>query len=144
MLKNLIKLSFRMLLNGVRRSHVTDMAMQVEENDGVYLLGSGAVLTIETKNQEELTPKQKLRKNLIITFIVSFLFMIILSTIGVLYPDAYVGRILVLLSEFPAFISALASTRIFMKRPKKKQMSTEDQSKLFRPPIVIPRKRSSS
>jgi hypothetical protein len=119
MFKKLVKLSLNILLNqGIKKTKISDVAVQLDQGEGTYLLGVGATLVIETK--KVLTPRERLRKRLITLFLVSFLFMIALSTIGLLIPDAVIGRWLVLISEFPAFVSALASTRLFVRKSKKK------------------------
>jgi hypothetical protein len=139
MLKKLLKLTFSILLNhGVRKSEVTDLALEVEEKDGVCLIGTGAILTIQTKRHDDLTPKEKLRKNLIMIFLITFAFMIILSTVGILLPMAGFGRMLVLLSEIPAFTSALASARLFIRRPKRTTAPSDNEQKLVKEPIVLP------
>ena len=140
MLKNWVKLTLSMILNqGIRGSSLSDLAVQVEERDGVLLLGTGAVLTIQAKRDEDLTPRERLRKRLIISFLVSIIFMIVLGAVGALVPDANLGRWLILLSEVPAFISALVSTRIFMRKPKMKLMTPEQlEQERIKPPIIIP------
>src|SRR5579872_2327922 len=140
MIKNLIRLSINILLNqGIRGSKVTDVAMQVEEGEGVYVVGTGTVVTIETKRNEDLTPQEKWRKKLIFSYLLSLLFMLILSTIGALTGDANAGRWLILISEIPAFVSSLAATRIFMGRPKLRPMHpAQPVQEMLRPPIVVP------
>jgi hypothetical protein len=140
MLKNLVKLSLSILLNqGIKSSKVSDIAVQVEEGDGVYVVGTGTVVTIETRKNEDLTPRERARKNLIFAYILSLLFMIILSTIGALTGDANAGRWLILISEVPAFASSLAATRLFTRHPKIKPMAPEQAvQELIKPPIVVP------
>lgn len=140
MIKNLIKLTISVLLNqGIRGTQVKDMAVQVEEGDGVYVVGTGTVVTIETKRDEDLTPVQKQRKNLIFAYLLSLLFMIILSTIGALTGDANAGRWLILISEIPGFASAFAATRLFASKPKLKPISQEQVEKeMLNPPVVVP------
>jgi hypothetical protein len=145
MLKNLIKLTISAVLNqGIRGSKLSDVAVQVEENDGVYVVGTGTVVTIEAKRNEDLTPRERWRKNLIFAYLLSLLFMITLSTIGALTGDANAGRWLILISEVPAFVSSLASTRLFMKRPKMKPMAPEQPvEEMLRPPVIVPPKVST-
>jgi hypothetical protein len=142
MLKNLIKLSLSVLLNqGIRGSKVTDVAVRVDEGNGVYVVGTGTVVTIETLRNEDLTPLQRRRKNLIFGYLLSLLFMIILSTVGALTGDANLGRWLILISEVPAFVSSLAATRLFMSKPKLKPMAPEQPfEEMLRPPVVVPPK----
>jgi hypothetical protein len=139
MILNLIRLSINFLLNqGVQSSKVEDVAVQVEEGDGVYVVGTGTVITIETKRNEDLTPQEKWRRNLIMTFLFSLLFMLVLSTIGALVKDANLGRWLILISEIPAFVSSLAATRLFISRPKLKPMRPDQSTNPLKPPIIVP------
>jgi hypothetical protein len=127
------------LNQGIRSSRVSDVAVQVEEGDGVYVIGTGTVVTIESRRDADLTPQQRWRKNLIFAYLLSLLFMLVLSTIGALTGDANAGRWLILISEIPAFVSSLASTRLFTGRPKIKPMAPEQpMQELIKPPIVVP------
>ena len=139
MILNLIRLSINLLLNqGIQSSKIEDVAVQVEEGDGVYVVGTGTVITIETKRNEDLTPQEKWRRNLIMTFLFSLLFMLVLSTIGALTDDANLGRWLILISEIPAFVSSLAATRLFINRPKRKPTSPDQSTNPLKPPIIVP------
>ena len=138
MIKNLIKLTLDVLLNqGIEKSDLTNIATKLDKSEGTYLLGVGATIVIEKK--QRLTPKEKLRKKLIILFLASFLIMIVLSWIGSIIPQASLGRLFVLISEFPAFISALASTRIFIKeRRDHTEEKAEEIVDSSKPPIIEP------
>jgi hypothetical protein len=73
-------------------------------------------------------------------YLLSLLFMLVLSTIGALTGDANLGRWLILISEIPAFASSLAATRLFMSKPKLKPVPREqiESEMLLRPPVVVP------
>jgi hypothetical protein len=123
MFVSLVRLFFSYLLNnGIKKSDLNSIALQVTESKGTYAFGADAVITIETK--KVLTPREVRRKRLLIIFIVSFVFMIGLQTIGNILPDAdsNLGRWLILIGEIPAYVFTLASTRFFAKsrakRPK--------------------------
>jgi hypothetical protein len=145
LLRTWLKLALSIIMNqGIRSSRLSDLVLEVEESGGVALLGTGAVLTIETRRNEELSPRERLRKKMIIIFVISILFMIIFSTVGELLPSPSAGRWLILISEVPAFVSALASTRLFVKRPKMMLMPPEQpRQELLKPPVVVPPKKDN-
>ncbi len=123
MFVKLLKLTVNYILNnGVKKSDVTDLTFDVKGSNGTHTFGVNATITIETK--QTLTPKESRRKNLIILLVISIVFMIGLSTIGLLLPDtdAGSGRTLVLLSEIPAFAFSLVSTRFLMRRKRGLQL----------------------
>lgn len=110
------------LNNGVKEIHVTGVSVGVEGSQGTRNLGINSTITIETK--KSLTPKERRRKNVIILLIISLIFMLTISTVGLLLPDAGLGRILVLLSEIPAFAFSLTSTE-FLRRKKKNVLTSQ-------------------
>jgi hypothetical protein len=122
MFVSLVRLFFSYLLNnGVKKTELNGIALQVSESKGTYALGADAVITIESK--KVLTPREIERKRLLILFIVSFIFMIGLQTLGNILPDSMsnLGRWLILIGEVPAYVFTLASTRFFMKSRSKKR-----------------------
>ena len=113
----LVKLVMSYILNhGIKDVKVDKVTFDVGEARGTYKLGVGSVITIEPK--KILTPKETRRKRIIIFFIVSLLLMIGLSTIGGWLPQEYAGtgRILILVSEIPAFTYSLVSTRLMTRK----------------------------
>jgi len=122
MFVSLVRLFFSYLLNnGVKKTDLNAIGLQVTESKGTYALGADAVISIETK--KVLTPREIQRKRLLIVFILSFLFMIGLQTLGNILPDsvANLGRWLILIGEIPAYVFTLASTRFFAKSRSKKR-----------------------
>jgi hypothetical protein len=103
-----------LLNHGIKNSDLTDWHLNVKESDGTYVLDVAATITIETK--KELTPGEKRSKNLIILFVISLCLMVGLSTVGMLLPDAGLGRTLVLLGTIPAFVVNLVGARFLIKR----------------------------
>ena len=115
MFEKIIKLIVSYLLHhGIKKSDLTNWHFNVKESDGTYILDVNATITIETK--KELSPNEKRSKNLIILFIIALCLMVGLSTIGMILPDAGLGRTLVLLGTIPAFIVNLVSARFLIKR----------------------------
>ena len=124
MFLEVVKLVVNTILNGgVKDSNVSDLSLEVKEKMGTYTLGIGSTIVLESK--KVLTPKEKRRKNLIISLIISLIFMIGLSTIGAWLPDAQagLGRTLILLSEIPAFAYSLVSTRFLMKKASRHKVT---------------------
>ncbi|HZW55753.1 MAG TPA: hypothetical protein VFF30_05640 [Nitrososphaerales archaeon] len=95
---------------------MTDVSVAVEGSKGVRTLDFGSTITIETK--QTLTPAEKRRKNVIILLIITLIFMVAMSTIGILLPQAGIGRVLILLSELPAFGFSLTFTQLLLKKKK--------------------------
>src|SRR5437588_91055 len=121
MFVSLVRLFFSYLLNnGIKKSELNAIALNVNESKGTYAFGADAVITIETK--KVLTPREVRRKRLLIIFIVSFVFMIGIQTLGNILPDAQanLGRWLILIGEIPAYVFTLASTRFFMRSRSKR------------------------
>jgi hypothetical protein len=102
------------LHHGVKNSDLTDWHLNVKESDGRYTLDVAATVIVETK--KELSPGERRSKNLIIIFLVALFLMIGLDLIGMLLPDAGLGRTLVLLGTIPAFIVNLVSASFLIKR----------------------------
>jgi len=124
MFLKLVKLIMNSILNGgVKSSDVSDLSLEVKEKMGTFTIDIGSTLVLESK--KVLTPKEKRRKNLIISFIISLIFMVALSTIGAWLPDAQagLGRTLILLSEIPAFAYNLVSTRFLMKKGSRRKVT---------------------
>jgi hypothetical protein len=104
------------LNRGIKGTELNDITATFSNKMGTYKLGAGVVITVDPKGV--LTPKETRRKRMIILFLVSLAIMVGLSTIGAWLPDlnAGPGRLLILLSEIPAFAYSLVSTRFLMKR----------------------------
>jgi len=115
MFTELVKLIMNYILNdGIRASDLTKLSFEVKPINGTPILGIDAIITIETK--QALTPKENRRRIFVIVFLISLIFMIGLSTIGLLLPYAGLGRTLVLLSEIPAFVFTIVCTKFLIKR----------------------------
>ena len=108
------------LNRGIKGAELDGISATFSNKMGTYKLGAGVVISIETKGV--LTPKEIRRKKMIILFLVSLAIMVGLSTIGAWLPDlnAGLGRMLILLSEIPAFAYSLISTRFLMKKARRK------------------------
>ena len=105
------------LNDGVKTSDVTRFSFDAKPSNGMRTLGIDATITIETK--QTLTPKESRRKVMVILFLISLVFMLGLSTIGLLLPYAGLGRTLVLLSEIPAFVFSLVCTKFLMRSSRR-------------------------
>ena len=117
MFAKFVKLIMNSILNdGVKTSDVTRFSFDAKPSNGMRTLGIDATITIETK--QTLTPKESRRKVMVILFLISLVFMLGLSTIGLLLPYAGLGRTLVLLSEIPAFVFSLVCTKFLMRRAR--------------------------
>ena len=104
------------LNRGIKGTELNDISATFSNKMGTYKLGAGVVIIVEPKGV--LTPKEIRRKKMIILFLVSLAIMVGLSTFGAWLPDfnAGLGRLLILLSEIPAFAYSLISTRFLMKK----------------------------
>jgi len=130
MFVKLVKLIMNYILNGgIKNSEVTKLSLDAKPGNGTYALGIDVTISIETK--QALTPKESRRKTMVILFLISLVFMIGLSTIGLLLPDADagLGRTLVLLSEIPAFIFSIVCTKFLMKTHSRRRVSQQHSEK---------------
>jgi hypothetical protein len=111
------------LNHGIKGTELQNVSVTLNDRVGTYKLGVGVVIAVEPKGV--LTPKEIRRKRMIILFIVSLAVMVVLSTIGAWLPDsqAGLGRMLILLSEIPAFAYSLISTRFLMKKGVRRNYS---------------------
>ena len=120
-LYKLLKLIMSYILNrGIKGTELNDITATFSNKMGTYKLGASVVITVDPKGV--LTPKETRRKRMIILFLISLAIMVGLSTIGAWLPDpnAGPGRLLILLSEIPAFAYSLISTRFLMKKARRK------------------------
>ncbi len=111
------------LNHGIKSTQLQDVSVTLNDRMGTYKLGVGVVIAVQPKGV--LSPKEVRRKKMIILFLVSLAVMVGLSTIGAWLPDsqARLGRMLILLSEIPAFAYSLISTRFLMKRVVRRRYS---------------------
>ncbi len=113
----LVRLFVSLILNnGVKDSSMTNVSSFMQGTEGVYTLDAGATLNLETK--KNLTPNERVRKYLLISFLMSLVLMVVLGTIGDWLPDAQLGRELILVGEVPAFASSVFAARILVKERK--------------------------
>jgi len=101
------------LNQGVKGSELTDWHFKVRQVDGVYYFDVTTTVAVTPKTQ--LTRREKRGKALIIAWAISFCIMVALSTIGVLLPDANLGRQLVLYGTIPGFLAQLIGARLLIK-----------------------------
>ncbi len=118
-----------LLNNGVKKTELSKIGLQVTESKGTYAFNTDAEFVIETKRV--LTPREAQRKRLLIFFILSLVVMIIMQSVGNVLPDSYAaqGRTLILASEIPAFAFSLVSTRFFMKTRSRRKVARSSPRK---------------
>ncbi len=127
MSNELSKLIVTTILNqGVSASEVKDWHFKVREVDGVYYVDLSTSVAISPKTQ--LTRKEKFGRFLIIAFVMSSLAAFGLGSVGMLLPDAYVGRDLVLISTAPAFVAQLIGARFLVRAYRRHQEGQIEKS----------------
>lgn len=114
MSEKLTKLLVTTILNhGVRGSDVKDWHFRVREVGGVYFVDISTSIAISPKT--ELTKEEKMGKYQIVSFVVAFMAMLVLATVGGLLPDANLGRELVIVSTAPGFVAQLIGARFLIR-----------------------------
>lgn len=114
MSEKLTKLIVTTILNqGVKGSEVKDWHFKVREVDGIYYVDVASTIAISPKT--ELTREEKFGRFEVVVFFVSFFAALALGTVGMLIPDAYVGRDLVLFSTAPSFLAQLIGARFLVR-----------------------------
>jgi hypothetical protein len=112
--EKLTKLVVSTILNhGVKGSDVRDWHFKVREVDGVYLVDLSTTVAISPKT--ELTKQERAGKHLMMSFVAAFVMAVVLATVGMLLPDAVLGRELVLISTIPGFVAQLIGARFLIK-----------------------------
>jgi hypothetical protein len=101
------------LHRGIKNSDITNLSFELNEANGKYFLDIKSTIVLATKGQ--LIRKEAGNRNLIIVFLVSLSVMVALALVGMLLPDAVLGRTLVYLSEFPAILVNIISTRYIIR-----------------------------
>ncbi len=94
-------------------SEITNLSLELKETDGKYVLDINSTVLVATKG--ELVRRYTGSRNLIIVFFISLSIWVALAVVGTLLPDAVFGRTLVYLSEFPAILVNIISTRYIIR-----------------------------
>ena len=97
----------------IKNSEVTNFSLELKEKDGKYILGINSTVVVATKGEQ--VRKFTGSRNLIIVFLISLSIWLTLAVVGILLPDAVFGRTLVYLSEFPAILVNIISTRYIIR-----------------------------
>jgi len=101
------------LHRGIKNSDIRNLSLEIKEINGKYVLGIDSTVLLATKGEQ--IRKDTGSRNLIIVFLVSLSLTIALAAIGMLLPDASLGRTLVYLSEFPSILVNIISTRYLIR-----------------------------
>ncbi len=114
MSEKLTKLVVSTILNhGVKGSEIRDWHFKVREVDGVYVDVS---TTVAISPKTQLTKEERVGKYLILSFVATFLAMVVLDIVGGPLPDTVLGRDLVLIATIPGFIAQLIGARFLIGR----------------------------
>ena len=101
------------LHRGIKNSDITNLSLELKEIDGKYILGINSTVVVATKGEQ--IRKYTGSRNLLIVFVASLSLTVVLASVGMLLPDAIFGRTLVYLSEFPAILVNIVSTRYIIR-----------------------------
>lgn len=127
MSEKLSKLIATTILNqGVSASEIKDWHFKVREVDGVYYVDLSTSVAIFPKTQ--LTRNEKFGRFLIVVFVITALLAFGLGSIGMLLPDAYLGRDLVLFSTAPSFVAQLIGARFLVRAYRRHQEGQIEKS----------------
>jgi hypothetical protein len=97
----------------IRNSEVTNLSLELKQTNGKYVLDVNSTVLVATKGEQ--VRKYTGSRNLLIVFFVSLTIWVVLALVGILLPDAIFGRTLVYLSEFPAILVNIISTRYIIR-----------------------------
>jgi hypothetical protein len=112
--ERLLKMIMNFVLHrGIKNSNVTDLSLDIKEKDGKFILDINSTVVVATKGEQ--VRKFTGSRNLVIVFLVSLSIWLTLAMIGMLLPDPIFGRTLVYLSEFPAILVNIISTRYIIR-----------------------------
>jgi hypothetical protein len=111
-----------LLKHGVKGSEIEEWRFKVREVDGRYFFDIATTIAVTPKS--DLTPEEGTNRTMIIVFVVSLLLMLSLSTLGLLLPNADLGRELVYLSTLPGFVAQLIGARFLVWRYYRNKMKS--------------------
>jgi len=108
----------RALLNyflhrGIKESDITQLDMDLKNDNGKYVLKISSTTAVATKG--EPIRKNTGSRNIIIVFSISLAITVLLDVSGMLLPDAVTGRTLVFWGEFPAILVNIISGRYIIR-----------------------------
>jgi len=101
------------LHRGIKNSDIRNLSLEIKEINGKYVLGISSTVVVATKG--ELVRKETGSRNLVTIFLVSLSLTVVLAVVGMLVPASPLGRTLVYLSEFPAILVNIISTRYIIR-----------------------------
>jgi len=96
-----------------KKSDIAKLSLDLKEINGRYVLGISSTVAVATKG--ELIRKETGRRNIVKLFLASLSLAIVLDAVGVLLPNASLGRTLVYLGEFPAILVNIISARYIIR-----------------------------
>jgi hypothetical protein len=97
----------------IKNSEITNLSLELKEANGKYILDVKSTVLVATKGEQ--VRKYTGSRNLLIVFFVSLAVWVALALVGILLPDPIFGRTLVYLSEFPAILVNIISTRYIIR-----------------------------
>ena len=97
----------------MKNSEITNFSLEIKETNGKYVLGISSTVVVATKG--EPVRKETGSRNPVMVFLVSLSLTVVLAVVGMLVPASPLGRTLVYLSEFPAILVNIISTRYIIR-----------------------------
>jgi hypothetical protein len=101
------------LHRGIKNSDISKLSLDLKENNGKYVFRISSTTAVATKG--EPIRKETGSRNIIIVFSISLAVTILLDVVGMLLPDASLGRTLVFWGEYPAILVNIIAARYIIR-----------------------------
>jgi hypothetical protein len=97
----------------IKDSEISDFSLDIKEINGKFVLAIDSSVAVATKG--EVLRKDTGSRNITIVFLVSLSATVALNSVGILLPDAILGRSLVYLGTFPAILVNIIAARYIIR-----------------------------
>ncbi len=97
----------------IKNFDIKNFTLDVKESDGKYVLGINS--TVVVGKTGESVRKETEGRNLMIVFFVTLSLVAVFAIVGILIPNASLGRSFILISVFPAFLANVIGARYIIK-----------------------------
>lgn len=104
-----------------KTSDVSKVTLDLKETSGTYVLGISSTVALLREGPVPVGPRSR---KLLSLFLVALSLLIVLDVVGMLIPDASLGRTLVYLGEFPAILVNIIAARYIIRNISQRSQET--------------------
>jgi len=97
----------------IKNSDMRDLSLDIKESNGTFVLGINSRVVVGTGSQTVRNEKKS--KTLLKVFVIALLLMLAFTIVGMIIPDASLGRSFLAIGEFPAFLVNVIAARYIIK-----------------------------